>query len=93
MEDANILLAEATLGRDAQEFFSSDLGRYVVGRCQAEISAAQDELSTVWPWRKNRIRDLQAKIWRARTVVGWLGDLVTNGRSAEEILESELNND
>lgn len=93
MDEPSILFAEAALGKDAEEFFQSDLGRFILGRCQQEIDAAHAELETVWPWRKSRIRALQTKAWRARTVVGWLGDLVTAGKAASDILEQEQSDD
>lgn len=86
---SDLLFAEATLGRDAEEFLQSELGRYIVGRCEQEIADAQDKLSTVSPWRRNRIRQLQAQVWRAQSVVGWLAELIHAGKQAEAILEEQ----
>lgn len=83
----DLLVAEAVLGRDAEEFLATELGRYIVGRCEQEIQEAQDELSRVSPWRKNRIRELQNQVWRAKSVQGWLGELITDGKAAEVALE------
>lgn len=83
---SDLHLAEAVLGRDAEEFLSSDIGRYVVGRCEAEREEALSLLATVSPWRRNRIRQLQAQAWRAESLKGWLVDLVTAGRQAEAVL-------
>ena len=83
------LFAEATLGRDAEEFMKSDIGRYLLGRCQHEIQDAQEKLSVVSPWRRNRIRQLQNEIWRAQSVSGWLAELVSNGRQAEAVLDED----
>jgi hypothetical protein len=80
-------MAEAILGRDAEEFLASELGRYLIGRADQEIEEAQDALAKVSPWRRNRIRDLQAQIWRAKSVKGWLAELVTNGKAAEAALD------
>jgi hypothetical protein len=85
----DLLVAEAMLGRDASEFLASDVGRYLLGRCEQEIETAQDALSRVSPWRRNRIRELQNEIWRARSVRGWLIELVDAGKAAEDILEHE----
>ena len=86
MSSNDLLWAEAALGKDAEEFLASDLGRYIIGRMDQEIADAQDKLSTVSPWRRNRIRQLQNEIWRARSVRDWLVDLVTAGQQAEAIL-------
>lgn len=85
----NVLMAEAILGRDAEEFLASELGRYMLGRCEQEIQEAQQELSTVWPWRKRRIQALQNKVWRAQSVKDWLGELIANGKAAEAAIEQE----
>jgi hypothetical protein len=65
------------------------VGRYIVGRCQQEIADAQSQLSTVSPWRRNRIRQLQNEVWRAQSVVGWLAELVHAGQQAEAVLEED----
>ena len=83
------LMAEAVLGRDSAEFLGSELGRYLLGRCEQEIQDAQEKLSVVSPWRRNRIRQLQNEIWRAQSVSGWLAELVSNGRQAEAVLDED----
>jgi uncharacterized protein YdaU (DUF1376 family) len=84
-----LLFAEATLGIEAQEFFASEIGRFLVGRCDQEIAEASDKLATVSTWRRNRIQQLQNQIWRAQSFKGWLAELVIAGRQAEALLERE----
>ena len=83
----DLLMAEAVLGRDAAEFLASDVGRYLIGRCEQEIADASESLATVSPWRRNRIKQLQNEIWRAKSVQGWLVELVQQGRQAENLLD------
>ena len=83
------LVAEAVLGRDAEEFLRSDIGRYIVGRCQQEVAEAHALLTTVSPWRRNRIRQLQNQAWRAQSVQGWLVELIQQGRQAEQALSQD----
>jgi len=83
------LLAEAALGRDAEEFIASDIGRYILGRCDMEIEEASEKLSVVSPWRRNRIRQLQNEIWRAKSVKSWLAELITIGKQAESVLDED----
>jgi hypothetical protein len=85
----DLLMAEAVLGRDAEEFLNTELGRYILGRCEQEIAEAQDQLSSVSPWRRRRIQQLQNEVWRAQSMKAWLGELITNGRSAEASLEEQ----
>ena len=85
----DLLMAEAILGRDAEEFLNTELGQYLMGRCEQEIQEAQELLSEVSPWRKRRIRDLQNQVWRARSLKTWLAELIANGKAAEAALEEE----
>lgn len=91
MNDENeVLYAHAVLGTDAKEFMDSELGRTLVGLATQERDEAMEQLKTVWAWRKNRIRELQAIIWRCDSFESWLGSLVTAGRVAiEELHERE----
>jgi hypothetical protein len=84
-----LLWAEATLGRDVQEFLHTDIGRYLVGRCDQEIADAQEKLAVVSPWRRNRIKQLQNEIWRATSLKTWLAELVQAGAQAEAILDED----
>lgn len=87
MDEHKMLLAEAMLGQDAEDFLRSDVGRYLIGRADQEIQEAQQKLATVSPWRRRRIQELQAQIWRAQSVKGWLIEVINAGRSAEQALE------
>lgn len=82
------LYAEAVLGKDAEEFLQSDLGRYIVARAEEEEREALEALATVSPWRRGRIRDLQAKLWRARSFQIWMGEMITTGRQALQQLDA-----
>lgn len=82
------LIAEAVLGRDAEVFLSSDLGRYMLARVEEEEQEALDALANVAAWRRRRISDLQAKLWRARSFKNWLTELIVAGKQALEQLET-----
>jgi hypothetical protein len=83
----DLMMAEAILGRDAEEFCKSELGRFILGRCDSEIAEAQDKLYRVASWRRRRIQELQNEIWRAKSMKGWLVELIQNGRQAEAALD------
>jgi hypothetical protein len=80
-------MAEAILGRDAEEFLNTELGRYLTGRCDQEIAEAHSELARVSPWRRRRITDLQNRVWRAQSLKDWIAELISNGKAAEAALE------
>jgi hypothetical protein len=85
----DLLMAEAVLGRDAEEFLNTELGRYITGRCEQEIAEAQEELSRVASWRRRKIQELQNRVWRAKSMQGWLAELIANGKAAETTLEEQ----
>lgn len=84
--ERDLLMAEAVLGKDAEEFLNSDIGRYLAGRADQEIAEAQEKLATVASWRRRRIQELQNQIYRAKSFKGWLAELISNGRAAESVL-------
>lgn len=80
--------AEAVLGKDAEDFLASELGRIMLARAEEEEREALEALAGVSPWRRRRIADLQARLWRARSFKQWLGELVITGRQALQYLET-----
>ena len=85
--ESRTFFSEAALGRDAVEFFSSDLGRYMVGCAQQEYQEAMAKMKSIQPWRFIRIRELQNEAWRAEKFIVWLRDLIIKGKAAELALE------
>lgn len=87
--DVPALKAEAILGKDAEEFIQSELGRYILGRVDQEREDAVQKLTKTYAWRKDRIRELQNQIWRCDTFKSWLADMVIRGKSAIDLLEQD----
>jgi hypothetical protein len=87
--EARVLFAEAVLGRDAQSFVDSELGRYIVGCAQEEIRTAYGKLKTVSPIRIFKVQELQNEIWRAEQLLAWLQDLIVSGTRAMQVLDKE----
>lgn len=81
------LVAEAVLGRDAEDFIQSDIGRYIIGCAEQESHEAMDQLKRVYPWRRRKIQELQNKIHRAESIQSWLAELVIKGKQAIQQLE------
>ena len=87
------LVAEVDLGNQARDFLRSDLGRHLMGCLNQEIILAQEELASVWPWRKRRIQQLQNRIWRSQFFLSWLRDLILSGKSADGALNEAEHGD
>jgi hypothetical protein len=79
--------AEALIGKDAQEFFSSDLGRYMLGCAKQDMEDAYVKLKTVSPWRWRRVRELQNQVVVAERFILYIRDLILRGKAAELALE------
>ncbi len=83
------LWAEAVLGKDAEEFFNSELGKYLTGCAEQEEKEALDALANADASEYKQIVMLQNRVWRARAFMGWLQELVVAGKQAASALESE----
>ena len=79
----------ATLGKQVEDFLNTDIGKYLIGRAEEESQQALDKLKVVSPWRRTRIRDLQAQVWRAESFQQWLGNAIVEGQHALEMLQDE----
>jgi hypothetical protein len=80
------MVAEADMGRQAREFLSSDIGRYLLGCAQQEHQEAVEKLKRVAFWRVRKVRELQNQAWRAESFMLWMRDLLIRGRAAEGAL-------
>lgn len=85
--ESRTLFAEAALGREAKEFFDSEIGRYLIGCAQHEYKEASAKLKTVAWYRPFRITELQNQMWRAENFMVWLRDLLIKGKGAELTLD------
>ncbi len=80
--DGRLLLAETDLGEDAAQFLTSDLGKYIIGRINIEISEFNGKLQTTFPLRWKRIMQLQNEIAMRETFKVYLLQAIQSGRSA-----------
>lgn len=87
--ETDYLLASAVLGKDAEEFLQTELGRFLTGRAEQEKQAALIQLSTVDSTDYTTIQKLQNQYYRADSFVGWLSELIQEGQQSFKILESQ----
>lgn len=83
------LVAELELGIQAEEWFRTPLGQYVLGCIDQEIESAKEDFTTVDVDDVKGIRELQDRIKRANTVKSWFAELIERGRQAERVLTEE----
>jgi ribosomal protein L16 Arg81 hydroxylase len=84
-----LLKARIELGEDAEQFVRSKLGEAVLAIAESQANESYNELARISPWRKRRISQLQAQIWRAENFQQWLAEIITEGRHSLELLEGE----
>lgn len=81
------LINVARIGIDAEAFSKSDVGRFMIGKAQAEIDAAVNDLIEADPgdWKANN--DIRNRIHVARMFLTWLDEAVMVGHHAHEQLQ------
>lgn len=94
LDDEQLKKAERIeLGVKAEEFMTSDIGRYLMNRASREASGALLKLSSVDPDDSKTIRDLQTKIKRCDDLERWLDEAIQVGKSEYISLSDELMED
>lgn len=72
------------LGDDAEQFFHTDLGRYILGAAEQDIHAEIETLIVTDPEDKQTIRKAQTRIERVRLAIQWLNEVIARGRQEQE---------
>jgi len=74
-------LSETTkLGEEAQAFFNSDVGQYIIRRSEAESAAATQALILCDADDTKKIKDLQNRIAISSDAVRWLAEAIDDMR-------------
>lgn len=78
------------MGRQAEIFFTTDLGRYIEEMAQLEVEEASDKLAIVDPYDVKEIQKLQNIIARHISFKQWMMNLIAQGNVVyQEYLEQE----
>lgn len=91
-EISNVVDSTILLGDDADRFFESDLGQYVMARAREQMSEALNKLAIVEPASKE-YWDARMMYHIARSVPMWLNDAITCGKQLLAMkMDDEINN-
>jgi hypothetical protein len=82
VEDKNMLLRRAAFGKQIEEFWTSDIGNYILNRIDSEVVAAFKEIKDCDPKDGKVVQMIQNKIYRVESIKGWLEDAVIDGLQA-----------
>lgn len=88
-QDRRETIAAIDFGMEVEAFLQGRIGRYLVGRAEAEAEAAVEGLKTVSPTEPETIRVLQNAVARAESVQYWLAEAIQAGHNAQRELEGE----
>ena len=86
-EEQQLVVQQAILGKQIEEFFSSDVGKYLLRRADIDREDALLELARCDPEDAKAIRGLQNKVLVSEKVRGWLEQAVLRGLQAIEIID------
>jgi hypothetical protein len=82
-----VYFAIAVMGEDARRFFSSAVGKYVVGRAYQRIEAIKEQLIKTPAWRRRKIQSLQNEAKAVKMGIVFLQEAVEEGEYAHEELK------
>jgi hypothetical protein len=80
---------EVSLGEQAEAFLASPLGKYLVGRAEAEVEEGVEALKRADPEDAKAIRAIQTIIARAESFQYWLAEAIMAGENAQQELTEE----
>lgn len=89
MSDTTALLKKVEFGLDVQQFLDGKIGKYLVGKAEAEIAEAVEKLKKADPTKPVVITELQNAIHRAESFQYWLAEGMQEGMNAEEALHQQ----
>ena len=84
-----VLIAEAQIGQEAEDWLNSQIGQYIVGCANQDIRDAMDQLKRADPDDSKMIRDLQLKISSRELAVRWIMEIIDRGNDAFQQLNTE----
>jgi len=93
MIDLETLRAEIILGNQADEFFKSDIGRYVIERANESTRNAVEQLKEIDPSDAKAVNKIQLELKGAENALTWINEMIINGRSAYQQIEIMSNNE
>ena len=87
------LINVAIIGKDAEEFLSSEIGRYMLECAANQVDDAVCKLKKANPLDTELIITLQNEIYRAESFGAWISDLVIAGNQAIQQIDGDAQND
>ena len=83
-KDVRELHKTIDFGFQVEAFLQSDVGRYLTGKAEAEVTEATEALKSVDPTDPSAIRELQNKVFRGESIQYWLAEAIQSGLNAQQ---------
>jgi hypothetical protein len=87
------LLRTAAFGRQVEEFWSSDIGKYLHLHASTCYSSAIEELKSVNPSSSAEVMQAQGKAWQAENFILWMEEAIQRGLESLNLLEGNTDDD
>lgn len=88
--ESEILLDVAVFGEQIDQFFKSDIGKFLLRRIEEETQEGLRELRNVDCNDARAVWSAQARVRRAEMIKTWLDEALRAGLKARDILEDRL---
>ena len=86
-DQVEALMISAATGQQIESFLRSDVGKYLQARASRVYNAAIEDFKRVDPSDLNKVRQIQADLWKAEAFIGWLSQGVQEGLTSLGILQ------
>jgi cytochrome c-type biogenesis protein CcmH/NrfF len=86
-EEIEILFDIAVLGEQVDQFFKSDIGKYLLDHAAAQEAQGLERLKKVKCSDAQAVWEAQSQVWVAEQFRTWLTDAIQAGLKAQMILE------
>ena len=78
--------AEITvIGKEADDFFNGEVGKYVIEKSKAEIWDLMCQLRDIDPIKYKKVGEVQEKIRIAEKAIAWLNEAIAEYKAAGTI--------
>lgn len=93
LRQAEALIDAAVLGAQVDEFWRSDVGKYLNRQIEEDVKAGLNELKQVTATDARLVMEAQNKVLRAEQVRGYIESAIKQGLVATNVLEQREEED
>lgn len=88
--EVEILMDVAILGEQVDNFWRTDVGKFLDEHIEEERKTGLEALTTVDAEDPKRVREAQNRVWRATEMKSWISQAIMSGLKAKMVLEDRM---